>query len=256
MGVLIDTPPLEGLPPAAIPNHVDPELRCVLTAIGNTKVMFMRKQAGATTTADPATERVPVDERAERDDRFTREQPVVGAETMSAVRARQRDRFGGFSWGSDFFGWLAAAGLAAILAGIVAAAGAALGLTKGSTDQIHLGGGIALLAVLFVAYVAGGYVAGRMARFDGTRQGLGVWLWGILVAGAIALLAILGGSKYNVLDALNLPRIPIDQGHLTNAGAIALAAGLVVSLVAACIGGTLGARWHRRVDRHVIEEPA
>jgi len=220
--------------------------------------MFMRKQAGATTTADPATdtERVPVDERDERDDRFTREQPVVGAETMSAVRARQRDRFGGFSWGSDFFGWLAAAGLAAILAGIVAAAGAALGLTKGSTDQIHLGGGIALLAVLFVAYVAGGYVAGRMARFDGTRQGLGVWLWGILVAGAIALLAILGGSKYNVLDALNLPRIPIDQGHLTNGGAIALAAGLVVSLVAACIGGTLGARWHRRVDRHVIEEPA
>ena len=213
-------------------------------------VMFTRKQAGATTTADPATERVPVDER---DERFTREQPAVAAETMSAVRARQRDRFGGFSWGSDFFGWLAAAGLAAILAGIVAAAGAALGLTKGSTDQIGLGGGIALLAVLFVAYVAGGYVAGRMARFDGTRQGVGVWLWGILVAGAIALLAILGGSRYNVLDALNLPRIPIDQGHLTNGGAIALAAGLAVSLVGACIGGTLGARWHRRVDRHVIE---
>src|SRR6478609_3845660 len=131
--------------------------------------MFMRKQAGATTTADPATdtERTPVDER---DERFTRDRPVVPAETMSAVRARQRDRFGGFSWGSDFFGWLAAAGLAAILAGIVAAAGAALGLTKGSTDQIGLGGAIALLAVLFVAYVAGGYVAGRMARFDGTRQ--------------------------------------------------------------------------------------
>src|SRR6476659_3255578 len=215
--------------------------------------MFTRRQAGATTEADPNTEReVPEDrtqvqEREQERERFTRERPLVAPDTMTALRAQQRDRFGGFSWGSDFFGWLAAAGLAGILAGIVAAAGAALGLTEGSTDQIGLGGGVALAAVLFVAYVAGGYVAGRMARFDGTRQGLGVWLWGILIAGAIAVLAAAGGSKYNVLDQLNLPRIPIDQGNLTSTGAIALAAGLVASLVGALIGGTLGARWHRRV---------
>jgi len=217
--------------------------------------MFTRRQAGATTEADPSTEReVPADRtEVQERERFTRDRPLVAPDTMTALRAQQRDRFGGFSWGSDFFGWLAAAGLAGILAGIVAAAGAALGLTEGSTDQIGLGGGIALAAVLFVAYVAGGYVAGRMARFDGTRQGLGVWLWGILIAGAIAVLAAAGGSKYNVLDQLNLPRIPIDQGNLTDTGAIVLAVGLVVSLVGAIIGGTLGARWHRRVDRHVVE---
>jgi len=222
--------------------------------------MFTRRQAGATTEANPNTEReVPEDRTQVQEpdvqerERFTRDRPLVAPDTMTALRAQQRDRFGGFSWGSDFFGWLAAAGLAGILAGIVAAAGAALGLTEGSTDQIGLGGGIALAAVLFVAYVAGGYVAGRMARFDGTRQGLGVWLWGILIAGAIAVLAAAGGSKYNVLDQLNLPRIPIDQGNLTDTGAIVLAVGLVVSLVGAIIGGTLGARWHRRVDRHVVE---
>jgi len=217
--------------------------------------MFTRRQAGATTEADPSTEReVPADRtEVQERERFTRDRPLVAPDTMTALRAQQRDRFGGFSWGSDFFGWLAAAGLAGILAGIVAAAGAALGLTEGSTDQIGLGGGIALAAVLFVAYVAGGYVAGRMARFDGARQGLGVWLWGILVAGAIAVLAAAGGSKYNVLDQLNLPRIPIDQGNLTDTGAIVLAVGLVVSLVGAVAGGTLGARWHRRVDRHVVE---
>jgi len=225
--------------------------------------MFTRRQAGATTEADPNTEReVPEDRTQVQEpdvqerERFTRDRPLVAPDTMTALRAQQRDRFGGFSWGSDFFGWLAAAGLAGILAGIVAAAGAALGLTEGSTDQIGLGGGIALAAVLFVAYVAGGYVAGRMARFDGTRQGLGVWLWGILIAGAIAVLAAAGGSKYNVLDQLNLPRIPIDQGNLTDTGAIVLAVGLVVSLVGAIIGGTLGARWHRRVDRHVVETEA
>ena len=219
--------------------------------------MFNRSRTTDTTTAEPATQ---VDERTaperdgHRDGRFARDEPHVAPDTMTALRARQRERFGGFSWGADFFGWLAAAGLAAILAGIVAAAGAALGLTSGSTDKIGLGGGIALLAVLFVAYLAGGYVAGRMSRFDGTRQGLGVWLWGILVAGAIALLAVAGGSKYNVLDQLNLPRIPVDQGTLTTAGGIALAAGLVVSLLAAMAGGLLGARWHRRVDRHVVDD--
>jgi hypothetical protein len=219
--------------------------------------MFTRRQAGATTTADPATEQRDTVKQTEtvqqRDDRFTRDRPLVAEDTMTALRARQRDRFGGFSWGSDFFGFLAAAGLAAILAGIVAAAGAALGLTEGSTDKIGLGGGIALLAVLFVSYLAGGYVAGRMARFDGARQGVGVWLWSILVAGAVALLAVAGGSKYNVLDQLNLPRIPVDQGSLTTGGTIALIGGLVVSLLAAMVGGVLGARWHRRVDRHVVE---
>jgi hypothetical protein len=219
--------------------------------------MFTRRQAGATTTADPATEQRDTvqqrDDVQERDDRFTHDRPLVAPDTMTALRARQRDRFGGFSWGSDFFGFLAAAGLAAILAGIVAAAGAALGLTEGSTDKIGLGGGIALLAVLFVSYLAGGYVAGRMARFDGARQGVGVWVWSILVAAAVALLAVAGGSKYNVLDQLNLPRIPVDQGSLTTGGTIALIGGLVVSLLAAMVGGALGARWHRRVDRHVVE---
>jgi hypothetical protein len=219
---------------------------------GKNTIMFNRSRTTETTTAEPDTR---VDERTapERTERFARDEPYVAPDTMTALRARQRERFGGFSWGADFFGWLAAAGLAAILAGIVAAAGAALNLTNGSTDTIALGGGIALLCVLFVAYLAGGYVAGRMARFDGARQGIGVWLWGILVAGAIALLAVLGGSQYNVLDQLNLPRIPVDQGTLTTGGAIALAAGLVVSLIGALIGGMLGARWHRRVDRHVVD---
>jgi hypothetical protein len=223
--------------------------------------MFTRRQAGTTTTADPPTEvdqRTTDDRAAERSDlerregRFTRDRPGVAADTMTALRARQRARFGGFSWGADLLGWLAAAGLAAILAGIVAAAGAALGITD-STDEIGWGGGIALLAVLFVSYVAGGYAAGRMSRFDGARQGLGVWLWGIVIAGAIALLAVAAGSDYNVLDQLNLPRIPAHEGTLTSNGAIFLIVGVAASLVGAVLGGTLGARWHRRVDRHVVE---
>lgn len=36
---------------------------------------------------------------------------------------------------------------------------------------------IVLGVIVLVAYYCGGYVAGRMARFDGMKQGLAVWLW-------------------------------------------------------------------------------
>ena len=171
-------------------------------------------------------------------------------------RERQRDEFGGFSWLSTLAGWLSAAGLTAILTGILSAAGAALALNQvgskvnaSEAETIGLAGGIGLLVVLAIGYFFGGYVAGRMARFDGARQGIGVWLWGILVAVVVAALAAIGGSKYNVLDALNLPRLPVDSGSLTTGGLIALIASLAVTLAAAILGGKTGERFHKKVDR-------
>jgi MFS family permease len=187
----------------------------------------------------------------ERDGR--RREPAPSA---SFRRESQKDEFGGFSWLSTLAGWLSAAGLTAILTGILSAAGAALALsqvgskvTGAEAETIGLAGGIALLVVLAVGYFFGGYVAGRMARFDGARQGVGVWLWGILIAVAIAALAAVGGSKYNVLDALNLPRLPVDNGTLTTGGVIALIMSLAVTLGAAILGGKAGERFHKKVDR-------
>jgi hypothetical protein len=175
---------------------------------------------------------------------------------------RQRDRFGGITWGAAFFGWLSANGLAVLLVALLSAGGVAIGLTQGvpSTDEaaqqadtIGIAGGIALLVVLFLAYLAGGYVAGRMARFDGVRQGIAVWVIGLLVVIALAVLGLVLGSKYNVLQSLNLPRIPIGEGTATTAGIIALVAVLVVTLVGAILGGRLGERYHRRIDRVGLE---
>lgn len=98
--------------------------------------------------------------------------PVGDRVAAHEMRSRQRDEFGGINWGSAFFGWLVAVGMVAILAGILAAAGAAIGLTKGVStsdaaghaDTISLAGGILLLVVLLIAYYCGGYVAGRMSR--------------------------------------------------------------------------------------------
>ena len=171
---------------------------------------------------------------------------------------RQHDRFGGIKWGAAFFGWLSANGLAVLLIALISAAGVAVGLTQGvpstqeatqQADTIGIVGGIALLAVLFLAYLAGGYVAGRMARFDGARQGVAVWVIGLLVVIALAVLGAVLGSQYNVLSQLNLPRIPIGEGTATTAGIIALVAVLLVTLLGAVLGGKMGERYHRKIDR-------
>jgi hypothetical protein len=182
---------------------------------------------------------------------------VPGPDTMRHVRARQRAEFGGFNWGAAFFGWLVAVGMAALLVGLLAGAGAAVGLTETTTnadvtqnaEEITLGGGIALLIALLIAYFSGGYVAGRMSRFDGARQGAGVWIFGLVVTVALAVLAVAAGSEYNVLERLDLPRIPIDEGTLTTGGIIALLACVAGTLVAAALGGKAGERYHHRVDR-------
>jgi hypothetical protein len=219
---------------------------------------FRRDEDVAQTTAATKTEepRTRVQERVEapeRDDRVRRREGTLDHGTLTAVRARQREEFGGIFWGSAFFGCLTAIGLGAILAGIVAAVGAALELTENASDEtIGLGGGIALLVVLFVSYLAGGYVAGRMARFDGARQGVGVFAWAVVLALVLAGGAWIGGEEYNVLERLDLPRLPVDEGTLTTGGIIALAAGLLTMLVAAVVGGKLGERFHRRVDRAAL----
>jgi hypothetical protein len=179
--------------------------------------------------------------------------PVHGIEDL---HARQREEFGGFAWGSAFFGWLVAVGLAALLVALLSALGAAVGLTKVSESSaeksagtVGIAGGVALLLVLLLAYYCGGYVAGRMARFNGPRQGIGVWLIGLLVTAVLAVAGVLLGAKYNLLGQLNLPRIPIDEGSLTTGGLIALAAVVVGTLLAAIAGGKAGTHFHRKIDR-------
>jgi len=181
--------------------------------------------------------------------------------TRGAARdavAAQRARFGGIKWGAAFFGWLSANGLAVVLIALLSAAGVAIGLTNGvdtadeaaaQADTLGIAGGIAILVVLFLAYLAGGYVAGRMARFDGVRQGLAVWVIGLVVVLLLALAGVVLGGQYNVLEQLNLPRIPVDEGAATTAAIITLVAILVVTLVGAVLGGKLGDRYHRRIDR-------
>ena len=215
--------------------------------------------AGARSATSTMTEH---DERTHGHDpegRHGRADGTVAAGTMNAVRERQRDEFGGFAWGSTFFGWLTALGLGALLTALLAAAGAVLAISTtaenaAGEETIGIGAGIAFLIVMAISYFAGGYVAGRMARFDGARQGVGVVLWAILIAVILAVVGAIGGSEYNVLSRLDLPRIPVSEGDLATGGIIALVVSLVVMFASAIAGGKLGERFHRKVDRHVVAD--
>src|SRR4029079_9780038 len=174
------------------------------------------------------------------------ERDVVPARTTD-VDLQER-RFGGFKFGAAFFGWLSAMGLAVILVALLAAGGAALPLGYNApratgvdnAAPITIGAGVALVVLLCIAYFAGGYVAGRMARFSGAGNGFGVWIIGVVATAALAAAGALFGSEYHVLGRLDLAHIPIDEGSLTTGGAITLAAAALGTLVAALLGGKAG----------------
>lgn len=181
-----------------------------------------------------------------------------------AVVAEQRERFGGMKFGACFFGWLTATGTAVILTALLTAVGAGVGLARDlSADQalasaqtVGLVGGIVLLGIIFVAYLAGGYVAGRMARFNGVKQGVGVWLWAIIIAVVVAILTAVAGTQFNILGSLNgFPRLPIDEGQMTTGGIIVAILVIAVALVGAIVGGLAGMRFHRRVDSATHDAP-
>jgi hypothetical protein len=175
------------------------------------------------------------------DDRsVTHTDPVVADDTTTLDRrevvGRQKDAFGGMKFGSCFFGWLTASGAAVLLIALVTGVGAALGLTQNvdvtnptaaQTESIGFVGGIILVAIIFVSYLAGGYVAGLIA-----------------IAGWLA------DARFDVLAQLNsFPRIPLNEGTLTTAGVIAAVCVVAASLIGALLGGLAGMRYHRRVDR-------
>ena len=208
-------------------------------------------------TTNPRDDRAP-DERTRTGDGPVRETTHVHEERVYDDAAA-RERFGGANWGAGFFGWLVAVGLTALLTGLLAVLATAIGYSQNITqsDAQRQAGtfgmvtALVLIAVLLVAYYAGGYVAGRMSRFDGGRQGVAVWVIGLLITVVAAVLGWIAGDQYNLLDRVNVPRIPIPSQDVTVASLVIGIAVLLVTLLAAMLGGKVGRRYHDRVDRAI-----
>lgn len=158
--------------------------------------------------------------------------------------------FGAFSVTSVLAGVLVAYGAFAMLAGLATAAVDALNIdTDITTDWERLGtsGGLVVAGLLFLSYLFGGYVAGRMARRNGLAHGAGVLILGLIVVAAVAALARSASDPDTVLENLRSLGIPTTSDEYGQAGTVAGIASLVALVIGSLLGGALGERWHARL---------
>jgi MFS family permease len=199
------------------------------------------------------------DDNHHNDGNDHREDNHINYRTQTVVdRNAQHAAYGGIHFGAALFGWLTSTGIATILMSLLAAAGSALAVTNvasasdvtaDTAKTVGLAGGILFLIVLAIAYYAGGYVAGRLSRFDGMRQGFVTWLIGVIVTIILGGVGAAIGAKYNILQQMNLPHLPVGASFTTG-GLIVSVLALAVTLIAAIAGGKMGEFYHRKIDRH------
>ena len=169
-----------------------------------------------------------------------------------------RRRFGGLDWLATLAGLLAAIGSLVLLGGLVGAAGTIgyqLDQLNASGEDLSIGGLIAGLVVLLLAFFIGGWVAGRVARYDGGRNGVMAVIWFLLLAGLLSALGAFYGDRYDVFSRFELPQW-FSADDAGTAAIISAVVGALVALVAGWLGGTVGARYHRRADALVTRTRA
>jgi hypothetical protein len=190
----------------------------------------------------------PVETRTER---RTEHDPYAGI-------AVARERFGGIDIPASLVGMLTALSSTLILAGLVGAAVGAVGYQTGlerSAEDLSTWSLIGGVAVLFVAYLIGGWAAGRMARYDGSRNGFATGIWTLVFAGILAGLGAWIGSEYDVFRNVELPQW-FTTDAFTTAAIISGVAAIVAMFVGGALGGMWGERYHRRADRTILAPPA
>lgn len=167
---------------------------------------------------------------------------------------QERALFGKLSGSAIFFGWLVALAVGVILTGLFSAFGVAM--AQGSSLQhlaasgsVGIAGAVLWLVTLAVSYYAGGYVAGRLARYSGAKQGTGVWVLSVVIGIVVAILGAVLGASFNVLRYAHVTQIPLSASTLTVGGIVALVVSIVVGLVSAMAGGRAGEGYHRKIDR-------
>jgi hypothetical protein len=184
---------------------------------------------------------------------------VPSMEDRKLLHQREKEHFGGMKFGSAFFGWLTATGMFVLLSALVGAlaalfgAGADLSVAdvasgSGEAQTTGITAAVILGVILLVSYFAGGYVAGRMARFSGIKQGVAVWLWALIIAVVLTIIGVIVGNQANVTERFQGLGVPAAQ-DLTGPGLIGLLVVAAVALLGAILGGLAGMRYHRKIDR-------
>ncbi|HET8567397.1 MAG TPA: TIGR04086 family membrane protein [Candidatus Limnocylindria bacterium] len=158
----------------------------------------------------------------------------------------------GTSWMSVLGGWIASLGMMALLAPLVMSATATRG---GTIDDISLA--VPALLALVIAYLVGGYVAGRMAGYRTSWHGMMVAFWSLFVVLAVLLVGY-AAQQGTFGDVRLFPpdvAYPWAFGPQTAGDALTFGAivGFLATIFAAWLGGLLAPA--RSVASRVVSEP-
>jgi hypothetical protein len=156
------------------------------------------------------------------------------------------------SLGAVLAGCIVAAGSFGLLLAVASGVLAAIGVDTGALNpddwrQIGIGGGIAACLGMLVAYLFGGYVAGRMARRSGVVHGFLVFLFNTAAAAALVGIAGWQGGSGAVLDEMRRNGIPTGWAAWSDVAPWVAGGALVAMLVGSVLGARAGERWHHRV---------
>jgi hypothetical protein len=172
---------------------------------------------------------------------------------------RLRDMYGGVDWLASFLGFVFALVAGAVFSAVAGVVLAPLGFSPDLTGPLGAAviTGLVLLGVLiFLTYFFGGYVAGRLARFDGGRNGAMLLVWTLLTVLLLVLAAgvfsgflpdgataAIGSTMNGVLSTLD----SLSQAGVV--GIVVVVAALLLALIGGFLGGRLGSRYHAEIDR-------
>lgn len=180
-------------------------------------------------------------------------------EAMEEREERLRDIYGGADWLASFLGFVFALVAGAVLALIPAMVLIPLGFTmdfSGDLGAAAITGLVITVVVLFLMYFFGGYVAGRLARFNGGLNGIMLLAWTVIVA----ILLLLAGGIFSgflpsgfvegIQSAIQDALIPtfndlVSQGVV---GIVILVVAVLAIVLGAFFGGRAGGRYHRDID--------
>ncbi|HJT37187.1 MAG TPA: hypothetical protein VJ818_02075 [Actinomycetota bacterium] len=187
--------------------------------------------------------------------------PEVDHETAVYERqGRWADVRGGLSLAAGITGALVAMGAMVIFLAITAGALIAAGvINKNATAQTSsivratILTGVGLVVAQFIAYLWGGYTAGRMARGAGAANGFLVPLLAILIAAGVGALVRWLGTTAHLNYAFQTTRLPIDRDLKIHLGMGIGIASVLAMFVGGIAGGVRGAWWHRKLERSAMQ---
>lgn len=183
--------------------------------------------------------------------------PVSSRPSHERLQVAREAGLGRISWFSVLAGVLSAFGAFAVLAAVAGSILEAADVDTDITTNAWDGGGFAsamlMAALLLVAYLFGGYVAGRMARRSGLLNGVVTFVVGVLAGAVAASLVAWLGDQEAIGDDLSSIGLPTS---LDEWGAVSITAAFVgvgAMLVGAVVGGRLGERWHTKLARRAAD---